>query len=502
MALAWLRLCPLLWAGAVFAADSLPDLVEAKNRAAALRAIAAGRDVNERGADGATALHWAAHHGDLALVRTLLERGADANVRNDYGATPVSAAAVEGDYEIIEALLDGGADVDSPNAEGQTLLMVVARTGQVETARLLLERGADVNAREQWGGQSALMWAAAQKQPAMIRTLIERGAEVDAIGRAREWERKVTAEPRIKIMHTGGFTPLLYAAREGCGECVAALAAGGADLDLSDPFGVTPLLLALDNRHFDTAAVLIEKGADVNQWDWWGRSPLYIAIELNIIPDSRRGDLPALDDKTGLDIAQMLLERGANVNMRLKHQPRMRAEPGDRGLVDGSPDVLVVNTGATALHPAAKASDDAAVELLLRYGADVNVRNVFGITPFLAAAGVGHWYGMFREFPTIGRYKTGDDAVATMKLLLAAGADMNARSFALAANYQGPARGGLTAAHGAAREGWSPVIRYLHDIGADIGAKLTSADGSTPRDLAVAEENKETVALIDELLAN
>ena len=70
----------------------------------------------------------------------------------------------------------------------------------------------------------------------------------------------MTAEPRIKIMQNGGFTPLLYAAREGCAGCVAALVDGGAGIDLSDPDGMTPLVLALLNRHFDTAAALIEAG--------------------------------------------------------------------------------------------------------------------------------------------------------------------------------------------------------------------------------------------------
>jgi hypothetical protein len=48
----------------------------------------------------------------------------------------------------------------------------------------------------------------------------------------------------------------------------------------------------------------------------------------------------------------------------------MRSDPGDRGLTDGSPDMLVINTGATPLHPAVKASDDEAVKLLLEYGAN------------------------------------------------------------------------------------------------------------------------------------
>ena len=42
-------------------------------------------------------------------------------------------------------------------------------------------------------------------------------------------------EPRPKDLNQGGFTPLLYAAREGCVECAKHLVAGGADLNLDDP---------------------------------------------------------------------------------------------------------------------------------------------------------------------------------------------------------------------------------------------------------------------------
>ena len=489
------------FASAASAAETLPELAERGDRSAVLRALEEGSDVDARGPDGATALLWAAHLGDVELVEELLERGANPDAVNDYGVAPLAAAALEAEPEIIRAVLRAGAEVEAENAEGQTALMVVARTGRVEAAKLLLEHGADVNAREGFGGQTALMWAAAQKQPEMIRLLVANGAWVDARGKVHDWERRVTAEPRIKIMQTGGFTALLYAAREGCVACIEPLVTGGADIDLSDPYGMTPLVLALYNRHFDTAVELVERGADVNQWDWWGRSPLYLAVELNRIPDSSRRDLPVLDENTGLDVARLLLARGANVNMRLKHQPPLRNEPGDRGFTDGSPDVLVVSPGATALHVAAKASDDDAVALLLANGANVHAANVFGITPVMAAAGVGHWYGVFREFPTIGRYKTGADAVATMKLLLVAGATLDGRTTGLSIGFQRPRVAGLTAAHGAAFQGWNEVIEFLHAQGAPIAAKQTSADAATPRDVALAEDHPETAALIDRLLA-
>lgn len=502
------KLCAGAAAGLAFAASAalaggtLPELVERNERAAALELLANGADVNERSADGTTALHWAVHRGDLALVEALLARGADANARNDYDSTPLSEAAIEGDAAIVKALVDAGADVDAANGEGQTALMVVARTGRVDSARLLLERGANPNAREAWGGQTALMWAASERQPAMIRVLVEHGAEVDARGREHVWQRKVTAEPRIKMLQKGGFTPLLYAAREGCGECVKALVAGGADIDLGDPDGMTPLVLALYNRNFDTAGVLIEQGADVNQWDWWGRGPLYMAIELNQVPASRYGDLPSTDTLSGLDVARMLLERGARVNMRLRNQPPLRNDPGDRGFVDGTPDVLVINTGATALHPAAKASDDEAIELLLEHGADVSLANVFGITPVMAAAGVGHLYGIFKPTPTIGRYKTGAEAAATVQRLVAAGASLDVRSGELPAEFQRKPMAGLTPAHGAAQQGWNEVLHYLHEQGVPLDATTTSADRSTPRDLALQREQVATVELLDELLGN
>ena len=152
------------------------------------------------------------------------------SVRNDYGATAISAAAVEGDYQIIEALLDAGADVDSPNAEGQTVLMVVARTGQVSDSPLAARAWRGRQRRGAMGrSNGADVGRCAEATRDGTRTLIEHGAAVDASGHAHDWQRKVTAEPRIKIMHTGGFTPLLYAAREGCGRCVEELAKSGAD---------------------------------------------------------------------------------------------------------------------------------------------------------------------------------------------------------------------------------------------------------------------------------
>ena len=151
----------------------------------------------------------------MAEVKRLIRAGADVSIANNYGATAMSVAAEAGNTEMIRLLLNAHANPDSPNPLGQTALMAVARTGNVEAASLLVKAGARVNAREQWSGQTALMWASAQKQPEMVRFLLKHGAEVDARGTVRNWERKVTSEPREKDMNWGGLTPLLFAVREG-----------------------------------------------------------------------------------------------------------------------------------------------------------------------------------------------------------------------------------------------------------------------------------------------
>ena len=539
-------------ASVMLAAETTPlGAAESGDHAAAMRvATTKGANVNATDADGSTAIMYAAANGDLELVRVLIKAGANVKLKSQLGTSAITEAAIIGSAPIIEALLKAGADPNFKTPNAETPLMAAARSGKVEAAKALLDAGADINAKETWGEQSALMWAAAQCQPDMVKFLASKGANLNDHGKINQWERKVIQEPRPKDMNKGGFTALHYAAREGCAPAVQNLLAAGADPDSEDPDRETPLLLALENMHFDTAAVLVKGGADLDKWDLFGRSPVYMAADVSTLPMKGNGAvavLPSPDKLAAVDVGRMMLEAGANPNIQLKRRPPYRDVPQDRG-GDG-----MLAQGATPLLRAARGGDDKFIALLLQYKALVDLPSKEGITPLMAAAGVD-----FGTRATRGRNRTDEGVLASMDLLLKAGANVNARSLV----DRGPAGGGRggagggrgggggggrggapvaaprgsggpddsasariaqtfrrgsqmpsanavpnqTALHGAAEHGFDKFIEFLVAHGADLTAK--DASGRTPLDVARgaggnrggADAYPKTVALLESLM--
>jgi uncharacterized protein len=486
---------------AAVAADAVVDVVE--KPAPLVTAARAGddtranelltgpdrQDVNQTSSDGTSALHWAVYRNDVSLVDRLLAAGANANAQNDYGSTPLSEAAVVGNLAVIKKLLAAGAKVDAANADGQTALMIVARSSNLEAAKLLLDHGANVNEREHWRGQTALMWAAAENQPQMVRLLIKHHANVNERSALTNFERQVTSEPRMQARPSGGFTPLLYAARKGCLECAKFLVAGGADVNLTDPDGVSPLLLATENLNFDVAAFLVQHGAEVDKWDKWGRSALYAAVDMNTLPVGGRADRPSSSTTSALQLVDILLEAAANPNLQLKLFPPYRSLRDDRGA-----DSLL-GVGTTPLLRAAKAGDIAVMRLLLAHGAKADLPTATGITPLMAAAGNGS-----AALDTRGRYKTQAQAIEAVNLLLSTGVNINERDHI-----------GQTALYGAAQWGWNDLVKTLAAHNADVTIK--DARGRTAADIAMGntggasgrasvEPHPETAALLRQLMAD
>ncbi len=407
----------------------LADAAQSRNIAQVQTLIRQGARLGAAQVDGMTALHWATYHDDLEMTRQLLSAGAEVAVANRYGVTPLSLACTNGRAEIVRLLLEAGADPNSQLRGGETALMTAARTGKLEPVQLLLARGAEINRKER-KGQTALMWAAADGHVAVVQELIKAGAD-------------------FQTPLESGFTPLLFAVREGQTEVVQALLSAGADVDsVMNPKrtggknprrGMSPLLLAVENGHLELAIALVDAGADPND-QRSGFTPLHTItwVRKPNRGDSADGDPAPMGsgNLTSLQFVRALVERGAEVNARLK-----RGSAG-RGRLNPK--------GATPFLLAAKTGDLPLMKLLLELGADPRIANQDGCTPLMVAAGLGT-YAPGEEAGTE------EEALEAVELLLALGADIDAVD-----------RNGETAMHGAAYKSLPRVVERLASRGADV----------------------------------
>jgi ankyrin repeat protein len=375
----------------------------------------------------------------------------------------LTLACINGNGQVVELLLGAGADANSSAGGGETVLMTASRTGRVGCVEALLARGADVNAREQ-NHQTALMWAAADGHVEVVNALLKHGAD-------------------FRTPLESGFTPFLFAVREGRTDVALRLIEAGADVnkvmrthDDDDLPPTNPLILAIENGHFELAEALLAAGARPNEQPGgfaalhavtWVRKPL-------------RGDgnpPPHGSGKlTSLEFVRRLVQRGADVNVRLER---------------GAPEFgRFTTTGATPFLLAARSSDVPLMKLLIELGADPTLPNDDNCPPLLAAAGVG---ALDNGHEAAG---TEEEALEAVRILLEHNAEVNAAD-----------DNGETAMHGAAYQSRPKLVKLLIEHGADIAVwNRKNKDGWTP--LMIAQGHRpgnfrpapETIAAIEEIM--
>jgi ankyrin repeat protein len=439
----------------------LIDAVKAGDRKVVHKLLQRPAVLDEVQADGTTALHWAVRADDVEMVDLLVRAGAKVKVANRYGVTPLMLAATSGNPATLERLLKAGADARDAMPEGETVLMTAARSGNAEALLVLVEHGADVNAKEKWLGETALMWAAALDNANAVRVLLEHHADPDLQSNPTEFKKKVGGQTTLP---RGGFTALMYAARQGAMDAARALVEAGADLNRTDPEGTNALVLAIINAHYDLAAMILEKGADPNIVDETGMGALYAAVDMNTLPFMHGRPAPkATGSLNSVDIVKALLARGANPNQVLKSAIlRRHNSPGNRFL----------GAGATPLMRAARNGDLVLMRLLLDHGADPALKQADGTTLLMVAAGLGRRFDQNADALEYER-ATEEDLFRAVKFCVELGVDVNAANGAEE-----------TALHWAGGD----AARLLVEHGARMDVK--NKQGKTPLDLALARRDQ------------
>ena len=303
---------------------------------------------------GFTALHFAARFGDVESTKVLLDAGLDVNVRAQpergkqegstaaAGAAPANVARAAG----AGAVELGVRDVTFP---GSTPLFVATVRGYVPLALFLLDHGADPNVMD--GGFTPLFWAAGTWENGLANPVY---GFVDPIGGIPDRDDK------LKLVRT----LLAHGANPNLQMTVRPPSFGGTGTGgYNDAVGATAFIVAANAADVEMMRILLAAGANPHLLTKTNSNALLAATGLN------RGIGEIIDDEgRALEAVEFLLGLGVDPKVVTTYNENALFGPGYRGW-------------------------NRVLELLIEKGADVNIVNRAGVTPWLAASGFGDRLG-------------------------------------------------------------------------------------------------------------
>ncbi|KAF3825121.1 hypothetical protein GH733_005755, partial [Mirounga leonina] len=320
-----------------------------------------------------TALTLACAGGHEELVQTLLERGASIEHRDKKGFTPLILAATAGHVGVVEILLDNGADIEAQSERTKdTPLSLACSGGRQEVVELLLARGANKEHRNV-SDYTPLSLAASGGYVNIIKILLNAGAEINSrqvLFSLYKPLKSVTSSSnfsgKFKIFILSLCSPHTSTPRTG------------------SKLGISPLMLAAMNGHTAAVKLLLDMGSDINAQIETNRNTaltlacfqgrtevvsLLLDRKANVEHRAKTGLTPLMEAASGgyAEVGRVLLDKGADVN----------APP-------------VPSSRDTALTIAADKGHYKFCELLIGRGAHIDVRNKKGNTPLWLAANGGH----------------------------------------------------------------------------------------------------------------
>jgi uncharacterized protein len=321
----------LMWAAAERHPDEVRTLIE--HRA----------DLQARTRKGFTALHFAAREGDLESTRLLLAAGVDINIRSQPDG--IGKPASRGEGARGGGPRPGGPSYEMTVSAGSTPLLVATVRAQVPLALFLLDQGADPNVED--AGFTPLHWATGTWENGEANPVF---GFTDAMSGIPDRSAKLQL---VKALLAHGANPNAPMTQRPPGF------AGG----YNDSVGATPFLLAAATGDIEMMRILLAAGADPSLTTKSNATPLMAATGMN----RTLGESAVTEDQT-LEVVKLLLQLGGDAK-------------------------AIAANGENALFGAAYRGWNTLVQLLVDHGADVNAISKAGITPWLAASGLGDRLG-------------------------------------------------------------------------------------------------------------
>nr|XP_054753656.1 ankyrin repeat domain-containing protein 6-like [Lytechinus pictus] len=208
---------------------------------------------------GRTALHYAAHYGQVKAIRVCIAKGCELDKVDTYGCTALhKAIAPDGHVEAVRALISEGCDVDGQDENGNTCVHEGAMNGFSQSLDVLVKIGkADIHTSNK-NGQKAIHLSCQHGHNQSTRILLKAGSN-----------------PNIK--NSCGETPIHIACLYGHITCARILISAECDINMKNKEGNTPLHIAAGLGKVKIAKLLLESQCEVKLRNKNNQTPLDLA---------------------------------------------------------------------------------------------------------------------------------------------------------------------------------------------------------------------------------
>ncbi|XP_073678272.1 transient receptor potential cation channel, subfamily N, member 1 [Garra rufa] len=427
--------------------------------------LKSGADVNAEQENGETAMHVAARHGALQMIRALIQDGGDVTWKSKVGESPLHVAVRHCHAHVLEEILTSLTNershqeaelcVREGNQSGETPLHLAAELKRdavhqpdedIRIIKILMEHHADVTAVTRQSGETPLHYSARVGNTAALQEMISNVPSNQL-------------QTAINKHAKNGRSPLLLAAEQGHTEVVKILLLNNARVDVFDEEGKAAIHLAAEQGHHNIVDVLLAHKAFVNAKTKRGLTPLHLSAQsgsarlVRLLVEAHQATVDALSLRKQtplhlaaisgqLDVCSSLLNLKADItatDIRGQTPLHLAAENNHSEVVKlflrHRPELATLANmdGATCTHIAAAKGSVAVIKelLLFNQGGAVTLNNkANGLCPLHLAAAGGH--------------------TEVVKVLLEAGASVTEEDAE-----------GMTAIHLAAKNGHTHILEVL-----------------------------------------
>ena len=412
---------------------------------------------------GVSVLHEACRDGRLDLVQTILTGHCNINATDHQEYTPLHYAVESKNFELVRTLVTHGADADKGYRD--TPIDLAAKSNWVEAIAYLIQHGTNCNQTVSKAFHTGIIYSSleavqyllrnnldqlnfhgvisrALHDTVMVESLFNAGASLNeaacgwtALGLAAvdgytDAARKLVELGADLDILSQGLTPLGHAATHGRSDIVQVLLVAGAQINLMGTSKSTPWQLALSNGHYEVADNIARHTCAVSSQemtntvtDSVGAYRMHDTKECS----ERIEDLSGAIEKGDLRLVERLIEEGCSLNAwgSSLRSPLQSAITGSKSVIA----TKLVEAGAelnlgeyTPFLNAVRYGNVTFLDLMIRYGADVNFRDHRRSSPLLTSLDL-YWS---QRLNTQGTRKVCHENSDVVRLLLSAGANVNA----------------------------------------------------------------------------